>query len=204
MKGLLYALSIVHPSPIPYIAALILFTILLIVLVAKFPTLRNLRKKQTLLTYAVAVLIFGLLVFQTYDAALGPSVFTSRIEPNDRGYNSKELNQFNISVTNLGLRTARFYLTLSSVNASLVAQNQPDYIQVNSTTLKIPFSIPGSFQYQVKKPVFFVIDENVTSFSVNDNDHRSILRVAWTTQMNCHLNITDNSYSIFDFSEGPT
>ncbi len=203
MNGFLYALSIAHPSPIPYIAALILLTILLIILVAKVPTLRNLRKKQTLLTYVAAALVFGLLTFQAYDAALGATVFTSSIDPSDSGYKTGTLNHFNISVTNLGHRAATFYLTLNSVNASLQVQNQPDYIQVNSTTLKIPFSIPGAFRYQESKSVFFTIDENVTSFSINDNDY-SITRVAWTTQMKCRWNSTDNSYSIIGFSEGPT
>lgn len=204
MSDVLVALSIASPSPILYIITLIVGFILLLVLLAKFPTLRNFRKKQTLIMYFAAASVFGLLIFLTYDTNLGPTVVTSTITPSDGSYKFGAVCQFIISVTNLEHRAANFYLVLTAVNASLLAQNQPDYIQVNSTALKIPFSIPGAFRYQESKPVYFTINENVTGFSIYDRDHFSVLRVAWTTQMDCQWNNTDKSYSIFDFLIGPT
>ncbi len=204
MSDALVALSIASPSPTPYIAMLIVGFILLLVLIVKFPTLRNFRKKQTLTMYAAAALVFSLLIFLTYDTSLGLTVVTSTITPSDGSYKFGAVSQFMISVINLGHRAANFYLVLTAVNASFLVQNQPDYIQVNSTALKIPFSIPGTFRYQEIKPVYFTINENVTGFSIYDRDYFSVLRVAWTTQMECQWNNTDKSYSIFDFLIGPT
>jgi hypothetical protein len=204
MSELLNALAIAYPSPMPFIAALILCSILLLVLIVKYPTLRAFRKKKTFLVYVAAGLVFGLLIFQAYDTSLGPSVFTSIIEPVGNSYKFGKLNQFNISVTNLGQRAADFYLLLTSVNASLEAQNQPGYEQINSTALKIPFSIPGSFGFQESKSVFFIIDENVASFTIKDIDYRSIDRFGWTTQMYCRWNVSENCFSIIEFAIGPT
>ena len=140
MKGLLHALAIAYPSPIPYIVVLVICFILLMVLAAKFPTLRNLHKKRTRLTYIITTLVFGLLIFQIYDTALGPALVQCRIEPSGE-YTVGTVNQFNVTATSFGRRTVDVYLVLNSVNASLQTQNQPDYIQVNGTTLKVPFSL---------------------------------------------------------------
>jgi hypothetical protein len=68
---------------------------------------------------------------------------------------------------NHGNRAASFYLVLSSVNASFQVKTQQNYVQISSTTVKVPFFLQesGRSMSEASKPVFFTIDQNVTGFS---------------------------------------
>ena len=63
----------------------------------------------------------------------------------------------------MGMRTASFNLILKSVNASFTPNTQQNYVQVNSTIIKVPFSFPQGGRET--KPVQFTIDENVSAFA---------------------------------------
>jgi hypothetical protein len=68
-------------------------------------------------------------------------------------------------------------MILRSVNASFPAQNQPNYIQVSSTEIKVLFTLSESVgsMNAVTRNLFFDIDKNATSFSF------AVLPESWST-----------------------
>jgi hypothetical protein len=59
-------------------------------------------------------------------------------------------------------------LVVRSVNASFLAQTQPNYVQVNSTLIKVHFTLSENWfsrRSKTTESVLFNIDENVTGFS---------------------------------------
>lgn len=133
-------LSVIDPSvyAFPYAIALIAFFAIVLALFVKLPSLRQYRKKRNLLIYGAIVLVAVLLVYQARDVATGPTYISYVFDCGADEFPSGQMNQFNVTCSNNGFRTANFYIVLQSVNASFPAQNSQDYIKVNSTTLKIP------------------------------------------------------------------
>ena len=64
----LRALEIVAPpSPIPYILLFLIISIVAIVLVVRFPSLRKYRRKRNILTYSLLALALAVILFQAYE-----------------------------------------------------------------------------------------------------------------------------------------
>jgi hypothetical protein len=144
-----------------------------------------------------------LIAFQTHDLALGPTLVSFGFDVSSNEFYPLEVNHFNISSANSGLRTTSFYVVLKSVNTSFVVENQQDYIQVNRTMVKIPFTFQELGRASESKPIFFAIDENVTSFLFKadiETQDSSTLLVGAVFSMNSTWNSTKNSYSIEPFS----
>jgi hypothetical protein len=76
-------------------------------------------------------------------------------------------NQFNVTCQYLEARPASFYLVVNGVNVSFPVQQQGPYVTVNSTAIKVLFTVSENTSLMTKdaKPILFVIDENVTGFS---------------------------------------
>src|SRR3972149_7241833 len=126
----MWALALVDPKvyTTPYIIALIICTIVFSGLLLNFRSYRNIHKKSVLSIYGIILVIAGLLVFQAYDAGLGPThigydytLSTNTFEPN-------VVNQFNVTSGTNGIRPTNYYLVLSSVNASFTEDNSQEYI----------------------------------------------------------------------------
>ena len=205
MINFLRALSIVSPSvkAIPYIILLIVLSLVFLGVLLVFSSLRKYRRKRNLLIYSVMVLILVLIVIQAHDVALGPTLVSFGFDVSSNEFYPIKANQFNISSANSGLRTTSFYIVLKSVNASFVVENQQDYIQVNRTMVKIPFTFQELGRASESKPVFFTIDENVTSFLFKadiETQDSSTLLVGAVFWMNCTWNSTKTSYTIEPFS----
>ena len=199
------ALSIADPSvkAIPYIILLIVLTFVFLGFLLVFSSLRKYRRKRNLLIYSVMVLVFVLIVFQAHDLALSPTHVSFGFDISSNEFYPVEANHFNISSSNSGLRTTSFYIVVKSVNASFEVENQKDYIQVNSTMIKVPFTFQELGRASESKPVFFTIDENVTSFLFKadiETQDSSTLLVGAVFWMNCTWNSTKNSYTIEPFS----
>jgi len=199
------ALSIVNPSvnAIPYIILLIVLSLVFLGVLLVFSSLRKYRRKRNLLIYLAMLLILVLIAFQAHDTALGPTHVSFGFDVSSNEFYPVEANHFNISSANSGFRTTSFYIILKSVNASFVVENQKDYIQVNRTMVKIPFTFQELGRASESKPVFFIIDENVTSFLFKadiETKGSSTLLVGAVFWMNCTWNSTNNSYTIEPFS----
>lgn len=199
-------LSIIDPSvyAFPYAIVLTVLALIVFTLFFKFPSLRRYRKKRNLLIYGAIALVAVLLVFQAHDVAIGPTHISYMFDCGTGEFSSGRTNQFNVTCSNSGFRTANFYIVLQSVNASFTAQNPEDYIQVNSTTLKIPFSFQELNRATESKPVFFEIDQNATGFSFSacveaQSGSSLIVITCMPTLVGC-WNSTSNCYTINDWS----
>lgn len=199
-------LSIIDPSvyAFPYAIALTAFSLIVLTLLFKIPSLRQYRKKRNLFIYVAIALVAVLLVFQAHEVAIGPTHISYMFDCGGGEFFSGRANQFNVTCSNSGFRTANFYIVLQSVNASFTAQNPQDYLQVNSTTLKIPFSFQELTKATESKPVFFEIDQNATGFSfsacVEAQSGSSLIVITCMPTLAGCWNSTGNCYTIDDWS----
>jgi hypothetical protein len=157
------------PSPIPYILLFLIVLIIAIVLFVKFPSLRKYRKTRNILFYFLVAVALVLTLFQAYEAPRR-TVYEYFIYgfPN---YDPGRTNQFNLTCQNLESTPASFYMVINSVNASFPTHPQLTYIPVNSTAIKVLFTVSENTSPLAKdtEPIFFYIDENVTGFSFTTN-----------------------------------
>ena len=162
-------LILAAPSPIPYILLFLVVLIIAIVLLVKFPSLRIIRKTRNMLFYLLLAVALVLTLFQAYEAPRR-TVYEYYIYgfPN---YYPGRTNQFNLTCQNLESTPASFYMVINSVNASFPAQPQLTYIPVNSTAIKVLFTVSENTSPLAEDtaPIFFDIDENVTGFSFTTN-----------------------------------
>ncbi len=197
----MWALSIVDPAvyATPYIIAIIVCIIAFSALVLGVSSLRS-RRKRSIAVYAVMALTLGLLAFQAHDVALGPTHVSYRFYPSTNEFYAGQVNQFNITSANNGIRPANYYLVLHGKNATFTTENQADYIRINSTTMKIPFTFNELKRASESKPVLFEINQNVTSFEftidIESKEGSSIVVVTWMYSMRCSWNSTLACYTI--------
>ncbi len=118
------------------------------------------RKRNVLL-----VALFVLVLFITYQfiALSKPASFVYTLDSGVYRLYPNENNAINITCTNSGAKSASFYLVLKLENASFSPQTEQPYIQENSTKVKFPFTLHKGDS--TVKPVFFLINDNVTVFS---------------------------------------
>lgn len=158
-------LIVAAPSPIPYILLFLVVLIIAIVLFVKFPSLRIYRKTRNMLFYSLVTAALVLTLFQAYEAPRR-TVYEYYIYgfPN---YYPGRTNQFNLTCQNLESAPASFYMVINSVNASFPTQPQLTYIPVNSTAIKVLFTVSENTSPLAEdiEPIFFDIDENVIGFS---------------------------------------
>jgi hypothetical protein len=169
-------LEIIDPTicAIPYIILIIILAFFALASFMKFPSLRNYRRKRNIVVYPALLLVFALLAFQAYDVSSVALV----------GYRVESHFSFDLEATkHVGLtcssqgRSCSFYLILKSDNASFPTLTEQNYLHINDTAVKVPFTISGLFSpTEVTKYVFFEIDENVTGFSF------SILPESWSSR----------------------
>lgn len=146
---------------------LIVLSVIVVFCFFKFPSLRKYRKKSNLAIYALVALMLGFLAYESYDLHLGPAV-VSYMADDEQQFYAGAVNQFIVSCKSSGLRPISFYLVVKSENASLLANDQQGYVQVNSTEIRIPFNLPSK-NAEDSKPVQFTIDENATGFALHPN-----------------------------------
>jgi len=155
------------PSPTPYILLFLAVLIIGTVLLVKFPSLRKYRVKRNILVYflVTAALVFSL--FQAYEVSMGRTVYSYYIM--DRSFPNyyPGTTQFNLTCQYLENRPASFYLIINGVNVSFPVTQQETYVAVNSTAIKVLFTVSENTppKYIDTKSILFSIDENVTGFS---------------------------------------
>ena len=172
------ALGIIDPTiyAIPYVILIIILTIFALASFMKFPSLRNYRRKRSIIAYSALLLIFALLVFQAYN--VGCVAFVGyRIETDVR-FDPEAAKPIGLTCSSQCGRSCSFYLILKSVNASFPTLTELNYLHISDTSVKVPFTISGLLSpTEVTKYVFFEIDEDVTGFSF------SILPESWSSKV---------------------
>ncbi len=201
-------MTILMPSPTPYIVLFALITIVALACLVKFSSLRKYRRKRNLLVYGFIALLLSLTGYQAaniaHEAYTGPMMVTYDIEYNGNPLYAGQTSQFTVCCENLGKQETSFYLVLNSQNASLLADNHQGYIQTNSTSIKIPFTL-HTVHEKVTATVHFRIDENAASSKfypqIERTGHSPIVTGA-TATVECFLNAKTNSYN-FTAVPGP-
>jgi hypothetical protein len=149
----------------PYVIMIMILAIVALTLFIKFPSLKNYRRRRSIIFYTVLFLAFMLLIFQAYD--VGSRALVSYGVEFDVRFYPETTNQLNLTCSSDGGRYCSFYLVVRSVNASFPAQTQPNYVQVNSTVIRVHFTLSENWFSRSKttESVLFNIDKNVTGFS---------------------------------------
>jgi len=194
-------LGIIDPKvyAIPYIILIIIVSIVALALFARFPSLRNYRRRRSIIFYTVLFLALMSLIFQAYD--VGSRAFVGyRVESDVRFY-PETTNQLNLTCSSDGDRSCSFYMVIRSVNASFPAQTQPNYVQVNSTLIKVHFTLSESWFSKSKatESLLFNIDKNVTGFSfaiLPDSWSKGCLFVSGQAFVSYIWNGTENCYML--------
>lgn len=156
------------PSPLPYILLFLIVLIVALILFIKFPSLKKYRMKRNILVYLLVAIALVFSLFQAYEASRGRTVYEYYITDNSfPNFYPWQTSQFNLTCNYIERRPASFYMVINGVNVSFPDQPQVTYIPVNSTTIKVLFTVPENtpFMYKDTKTIFFNINENVTSFS---------------------------------------
>lgn len=198
----MWVLAIVDPAvyAMPYIIALLVCVAVFSGVILKFKSIRSFRNKCSLIVYAVVALVGVLLVFLAYDAGLGPTHISYDFAFASNNFSPEELNQFNVTSSNRGIRPASYNLVLHSINASFSEENSPTYCKVDNSTIKIPFTFSEAKQASLSKPVLFTINSDVSGFlvdvSLESGGYSNVLVITCTSSMLCSYNSTLNSYTI--------
>jgi len=192
-------MSVAYPSPIPYIILLIICLIVLSAHIAAFRSLRSIRRRRNILIYSVCALCFGLIAYQAYNVTIPPTVVSSYIADEGKQFFAGQTNELSISCLNHGPTRSTFNLVLTCINASLIVDSKQNYIQVNSTTIKIPLNLQG--WENVTKIVYFKPNENVSAFEFNPFIQGRVYTY-WNEEAVGVWNSTANSY-ILTIIPGP-
>lgn len=193
---------IVNPlfNAYPYIILLAICMIVVIVAFWKYTPIRVYRRKRNLLVYVVSILIIGLIAYQAYDVSLGPNYVSFGIEKTESPIYAGQENQFGVTCYSNGAKEVHFYMVFRCVNATLQISGQQDYIHVNDTAIKIPFSFLG--EGEQTKPVYFTADANVSSLAfypfIERQKDNPILVTAGLSEIQCTWDPTTNSFAMAD------
>jgi hypothetical protein len=194
--------SVIDPlsSAIPYILLLFVCLLVFLVCIINFRSLRVYRRKRNLLIYAVFALVLTLITYQANEVSLGPSYISYGIKKTQTPIYAMEQNQFGVTCYCDGGKEATFYMVMKCANATLQLDEQANYIQVNDTAVKIPFSFRGTGEQT--KPVYFTVNANVSSVefypSIERESGSSIMVTTWLSEIRCVLDPATGRYAMAD------
>lgn len=192
-------MSIANLYFVPCIFLIALISIIILLCFIKFKSLRRIRRRRNWVIYACLILL-GLLFYQAYYASLGPNDVSFSIQAPQTPIYGGQQNQFSITCTSSGVKQADFYMVIRSNNATLYVNDQPGYIQTNSTAVKIPFSFQGGGTQT--KPIYFTADKNVSSlaFYPSIEPINSSPMVVWVylSEIQCTYDPATQSFAMAD------
>jgi hypothetical protein len=166
----------------------------------KYPSLKIYRRKRNLLVYTALVLFFSLIAYQAYTISLGPNYVSFNIQKTETPILAGQQNRFSVTCNSDGARDIEFYMVIQCTNATLQANGQQGYLQVNSTAVKIPFSFHGDGSET--KPVYFTADSKVSSISfypsIEAPNGAPIAVEVYLREIQCTYDATTNSYAMAD------
>lgn len=184
---------------IPYTILIIILVIVALALFTKFPSLRNYRRKRSIVVYSALLLVFALLTFQAYD--VGCAAFVDyRIESDDK-FQLESATQLGLTCSSHGDRSCSFQLVVKSINASFPVQTELNYVHIDDTTVKVPFTLSGLFSpTEATKYLVFEIDKNVTGFSfsiLHDSWSSGCIFLSGQTSASYIWNVTENCFMLY-------
>ncbi|MGD6807844.1 MAG: hypothetical protein ACQCN4_12910 [Candidatus Bathyarchaeia archaeon] len=178
----------------PILVFVVIFLAMTAFSLIKFSSLRNIHKKRNWLFYAAVTLIVVVPAYEAYNDFIGPAIVSYRTADGQNYFYPDRVNQLTVTSSNLGMRATSFNLIVKAVNASMMVEGQ-DYVQINSTAVKIPFSL---VQKETRtRTIKFMIDKNVASFDFHfDIDHQAGSPISTTsyTQLHCEWKSNNNRY----------
>ncbi len=198
--GILFSLQIVpgYTFAIPYALAFLGLLVAFLVLLWRRPSFREFRRKRNVITYAVIMLLFALLIFQMNVAGK-----RALVDYSIGGYSEKffreQTNQVNVSCGNHGDLPASFSVVLTCSNACFTDQNQQAYERISNQTVRISFSLreAGNSGSGDTRAVFFIVDENVTSLKFHvdiEGGSSGLTFMSGVTEATWMWNETQNCY----------
>jgi hypothetical protein len=194
--------SVIDPrsSAVPYVLLLFVCLLVFLVCIINFRSLRVYRRKRNLLVYAVFALVLTLIAYHANEVSLGPSYISYGIKKTQTPIYAMEKNQFGVTCYCDGGKEATFYMVMKCANATLQIDEQANYIKVNDTAVKIPFSFRGSGEQT--KPVYFMVNANVSSVEFYPSIERelgsSIMVTTWLSEIRCVLDPATGRYAMAD------
>lgn len=191
-------MSVANLYWLPTVILLIVLVVAVAVSFVIIPSLRKYSHRRNWLIYAIIILLLSIIAFEAYDTSIGPPLVTYSFDTADNQFVSSAVNRFNITCTSLSNRQTSFNLIIEATNASLIVPSQLGYVQTNNNTIKIPFTLNGIQQTQIK-PVQFTIDRNVSAFDFScriDYQNGGPIVTGAVEGLHCELNSTTNNYAI--------
>jgi hypothetical protein len=182
----------------PYLMLLSICLIVLALVFWRYPSFRRYRRRRNLAIYFGLALVFSLIAYQAYKVSLDPTFISFEIEKTQTPIYSGQQNHFSLTCYSNGVKEASFYMTFKSANATLQANGEQDYVQVNSTTLKIPFAFHGNGEQT--KLVYFTADSNVTSFAFYPRiQHEDdFIVISYLSEIQCKLDPATHGFTMAD------
>jgi hypothetical protein len=198
-------MSVANLYVLPLTILLIVFLIVTIVAFCVYRPLRAYRRKRNLVAYAVLIAFFCLSAYQLYGYSLGWNYVWFGIEKTQTPIYAEHQNQFGVICHSSGKREVSFYMTIRCTNATLQANSQQGYIQLNDTAIKIPFNFNG--YGQETKPVYFTANANVSSISfypfIERQKNNPFSVMSGLGEIQCTFDPITNSFAMADSTNQP-
>jgi hypothetical protein len=148
-------------TPVPFIALFLVIVVVAAACFFKFPSLRVIRKKRNWVAYLIVPLLLGLVVYEAYDTSLGTPTIVSTVDLGNQHFPAGQVGTFSVTCENFCSRELTYNMTVTGINASLSTGNQQEYIQINNTTVGIPFHFnANNLHEKATKTVFFTPNSN--------------------------------------------
>lgn len=180
----------------PYLALLGVSVMVVAAVILKYPSIKVYRQKRNIIFYAAIAIVLSLIAYQACDIAAGPDYIAFSSQRTQTSIYSGQQNQFSITCSCNGLKDASFYLVVAGENATLQANGQPGYVQLNATAIQVPFSFHGGGEQT--KPIFFTAAENVSGISFYSTpkfeNHSSLLVEFYLSDIHCIWDSANGSF----------
>jgi hypothetical protein len=146
-----------------------------------------------------------LVIYLAYDNSLGTTYVTFATKKPQTPIYAEYQNQFTLTAYSGGQRPVSFDVILRCRNVTFQVINQQDYIQLNETAIRIPFSFHGS--NDETRSIYFTVDANVSSFSFYSSIERQgnnrDVAIGGLGEMQCQLDPVTHSYAMADSTPYP-
>jgi len=146
----------------PITIFLVIFLAITLFTFIKFGSLRNYRKKRNWLFYAFIILVAVLAAYFASEDLIGPAIISYETDVDGNTFYADQINKFDITCTNNGMRATDFNFVIRAVNASLIIESSQDCDQINNTLVKIPFTLQTPKETQ-NLTIHFAIDQNTST-----------------------------------------
>ncbi len=180
----------------PYIVALFAFCFAALILLWRFPGLREYHRKRNKVIYASMLVVLLSLSLQIGNVSSRALIDYSVGTDSTKIYLGTS-NQIGISAANHGDRSISFYIIVRGENASFQHEPQQSYALIDNRTIKVPFQLQG-ISHSQGKMARFTVDDNVRAFtfsaSFETSDMQYVTVMSGITSISFEWNDTEGCY----------